>query len=211
MYMKRFIAVLIILFGISACGQAIPHKIAKDYKNKIPVLIAVLPVVGEKAGSDVRHLFRTMTQEKLSQMNYSLLPIDAIDEKLMSANIGKKEFFAKPPAEIGRLLDADAVVYVAITDYDRDFWLAYSSLGIEARFDMYISATGERIWTAKYKQKASEFGLDKEALKVQTTKAYEPIIQRIVDAAFSTLPAHPEKKNIIKQEEDRKRYFEWLK
>ena len=203
--------VILILLGILGCGHAVPHKIVKDYKNKVHGTVAVLPVIGEKADSDVRYLFRIMTQERLHQMNYNPLPIGVVDEKLTSANIGKKEFLSKPPAEMAGLLSVDAVIYVTITDYDRDFLITYASLGIEARFDMYLGAAGEKIWTAKYKHKESDFGIDKNMLKIQITKIYEPIIQRIVDAAFSTLPANPEKREIIKQGEDKKRYFEWLK
>lgn len=207
---KRLVTIFILL-GIFGCGHAVPHKIAKDYKNKIPGTIAVLPVIGEKADSDARYLFRIMTQEKLHQLNYNLLPIDVVDEKITSANIGKKEFLSKPPADMARLLNVDAVVYVTITDYDRDFLITYAALSIEARFDMYLGTAGDKIWTAKYKHKESDFGIDKNMLKIQMAKIYEPIIQRIIDASFSTLPVNPEKRETNKQGEEKKRYFEWLK
>lgn len=204
-----FIFILnIALFG--GCSPPISHKITPNYQNKIPKSIAVLPVRGEDAESDARYLFRVMTHEKLSQLNYNLLPLEAIDDKLTKANINRKEFLEKPPAEMARLLGVDAVIYINITDWNTKFFLTYASIDIEARFDMYSANTGEMIWTVEYGYEESDSSIDRETLKITITKIYEPMIQKIVDAAFSTLPSFPETKKNKQEEGPKKKYFEWL-
>ncbi|MBI5892894.1 MAG: DUF799 family lipoprotein [Deltaproteobacteria bacterium] len=209
----NFIFILNIALNITllgGCGPSVSYNITKNYQNKIPKSIAVLPVRGEKAESDARHLFRVMAHEKLSQLNYNLLPLEAIDDKLTKANINRKEFLEKPPAEMAKLLGVDAVVYVTITNWSTRFLLAYASIDMEARFDMYAANTGERIWTAEYGHEESDTSIDKETLKIKITKIYEPMIQKVVDAAFSTLPSFPEAKKNKQEEGPKKKYFEWL-
>ncbi|HBO84826.1 MAG: hypothetical protein A2073_04335 [Deltaproteobacteria bacterium GWC2_42_11] len=208
--MHKLLITVLIVINILGCGPAVSHKIVKDYTSRIPKYIAVLPVRGEKAESDARYLFRVMTHEKLSQLNYKLMPMEGVDDVLTKANIGRKEFLNKPPAEMANLLGADAVVYVTITDWDTDFFLTYASIEIEARFEMYAAGTGERVWAAEYGHKESGISLDRETLKLKITKIYEPMVQKVVDGAFSTLPGYPETVKDIKDKKTKKRYFEWL-
>lgn len=207
----RKLIIFIFILSIFGCGPAVSYKIMPNYQNKIPKSIAVLPVRGEKAESDARYLFRVMTHEKLSQLNYNLMPLEVVDDKLTKANINRKEFLEKPPAEMARLLEVDAVVYITITSWSTKFFLTYASINVEARFDMYSASTGELVWTAKYGHEESDVSIDRETLKIKVTKIYEPMVQKVVDGALSTLPSFPEAK-INKQEEgSKKRYFEWLK
>ncbi len=202
--------VFIFVLNIFGCGSAVSYKITKNYQGNMPKSIAVLPVRGEKAESDARYLFRIMTYEKLSKLNYNLMPLETIDDKLTKANISRKEFLEKMPAEMAGLLGVDAVIYVTITGWNTRFFLTYASIDIDARFDMYAASTGEMMWTAEYGHEESDVSIDRETLKIKVTKIYEPMIQKIVDAAFSTLPSSYDVKKNKQDEGSKKKYFEWL-
>lgn len=206
--MYRLIIYGLMAILVAGCGSRVPHTLSKDYNQRMPRSIAVLPVQG-KGADDVRYLFRVMGYEKLSSMNYQVSPPESVDKRLARANIGVKELKTKGPKEIAELLEVDAILYTTITDWGMRTLPTYASMKVGAKFELYIP-TGERLWESEFKGKESDIGLDRELLKVSIQRLYEPVVQRVVDAAFSTLPPYPERGLEKEKGIKEKTYFDWL-
>ncbi|MBI3754526.1 MAG: DUF799 family lipoprotein [Deltaproteobacteria bacterium] len=194
------------LLFFSGCGGALQHTLAPDYNRKMPRVIAVLPVAGDIQDKDASYLFRTLAQEKLIQMGYSPLPLEAVDDKLLRSGITRDGVHDKTPGELAAIIGADAVLYTTITKWDSTLFLHYASQRIAVKFALYNSAAGERLWEAKFDTKDSDINLEKSVVELGVIKAYEPVIQRVVDTAFSTIPMS----KIIIKERPQKGYYDWL-
>ena len=71
---------------------------------------------------------------------------------------------------------------------------------------MYDGATGERVWRAEFDTGDSDMGLERELLELGVIKAYEPAIQRVIDAVFSTIPEN----KVSARGKPERAYYDWL-
>ncbi len=202
-----FIALSIFtLAACAGCSNSVTHNLSEQYGKDAPRRVAVLPVewpaswAGFSAAEDkaVSYLFRTMVYEKLKAKNFHPAALEAIDEAYLKA--GKAALSRKDPKELASLFNADSVLMVKVTDWDKTTLGGYASLTIDASFEMRSSA-GTLLWEAEYSTKESDLRLDAASAEYSVIKAFEPRIQRFVDAVFSTLPD---------SSRARDGYFEWL-
>lgn len=198
-------AVCCLLF-IVGCGGALRHTQAPDYNEKIPRLIAVLPVAGDIQDKDASYLFRTLTHEQLARRGYTLLPLETVDDRLLRSGITRDGFNSKPPAELAAAIGADSVLYITVTKWDSTLFLHYASQKIAVQFALYSGTTGERLWDAEFKSSESDTNLESKVIELGVIKAYEPVIQRIVDTVFATIPAS----KIAQKGKNQKGYYDWL-
>lgn len=200
--MRIFSAILLALVLVG-CGSAVRHVMIDGYALAPPRKVAVLPVVWEKKApgeaDDISRLFRAMSAEKLASLNYLTVPLDEFDKGGRDAG----DWAASPPDEAAALLGADSLLYIRLSDWDKDSFLPYASLSIEASFELR-SPSGQLLWKADYRNKESDLNLDRTSMHLSVYKAYEPRVQRFVDAVFSTLPSGKA------EERTRKTYFKWL-
>lgn len=199
----RLLAFFVLSAVLAGCASGVAYTLDPGYGKASPARIAVLPVTIEgpvDAGDrDVGGLFRTMSYERLREMNYSPVPLDEIDRRL-----GKDKRAAdKGPRDIARLLGADAVLYIRVAGWNKGRLPAYASLKVEGTCELY-SSDGRRLWSASHSTKESDLGLDARAMEIGVLTAYEPRIQRFVDDVFSTLP-HRE----VRQGE-KETFYQWL-
>lgn len=202
--MKKLLFAILIAISVAGCGPAVKHAVAPDFAQLTPYRVVVLPIVWEEPAEaeadQISSLFRRMSAEKLSSLNYQAVPLDEVEK----AGSGQKDWFVgRQPHEIAAPLKADAVLYIRLIDWDPDSITPYAALKIKAAYEMR-SATGQLLWKAEFSTKETDLSLDKAPMHLTMYKAYEPRIQRFVDAIFTTLPeGHL-------QEKTRKTYFKWL-
>lgn len=201
--MGRLLAVVLLSAVLAGCASAINYTLDPGYVKASPARIAVLPVIIEEpkdAGDRaIGEFFRTMSWERLRQMNYSPMSLDEIDRRL-----GREGRAAdKGPRDIARLLGADAVLYIRVSGWNKGRLPAYASLKVEGSYELY-SSDGRRLWSASHSTKESDLGLDARAMEIGVLKAYEPRIQRFVDDVLSTLP------NREVRQGEKETFYQWL-
>lgn len=199
---KTLLSIALFLF-LTGCGPAIKHTVSPEYAQISPKRVVVLPVVWEQQAAPeadkISLLFRKMSSERLGLLNYSAVPLDEVDK----AGAGPDWFIGKPVHEIAALLKADSVLFIRIQDWDHDSFTPYKALNIAAAFELH-SAVGKPLWKAEYSTSEADLGLDSRPMELAVHQAFEPRIQRFVDAVFSTLPAGEADTS------QRKTYFQWL-
>ncbi|WKZ32752.1 MAG: hypothetical protein QY316_12710 [Thermodesulfobacteriota bacterium] len=200
--MRRLLPAILLALLLGGCGTAVRHSVTDGYAKAAPVKVAVLPVVWEEKApgeaEDISRLFRAMSVEKLAALKYITVPLEEFEKHGRDA----EGWASRPPNEAAALLGADGLLYIRVTDWDRDSFIPYASLSIKAYFELR-SATGQLLWTADYRSRESDLNLDRAPMHLAMYKAYEPRVQRFVDAVFTTLPPG-------KAEERTKTYFKWL-
>lgn len=201
---------LLLMYGCG--GSGVTFTVSDQYRMIRPYTVAVLPVewtastaaegnAADKAtDKNVSYLFRTMVFEKLNSMSYKLITLETVDDLYLKS--GRKATSARPVNEIADALGADAVMTIRVTGWDTGSLATFASLKVKAVTEMR-SNKGDLLWTAEYETSESDAGLDSEPVEMAVVKAYEPRIQRFVDAIFSTLPQADVPSTETK-------FFEWL-
>ncbi|MBZ0221312.1 MAG: hypothetical protein K8I01_12890 [Candidatus Methylomirabilis sp.] len=201
--MKKLLTAILLALMLGGCGPAVRHVITDGYAKAAPGKVAVLPVVWEEKApgeaEDISRLFRAMSVEKLAGLKYLTVPLEEFEKGGLKAD----DWASRPTNEAAALLGADALLYIRVTDWDKDSFLPYASLSIEASFELR-SAAGQLLWKADHRSRESDLNLDRAPMHLAMYKAYEPRVQKFVDAVFTTLP--PGKA----EERAKKTYFKWL-
>lgn len=199
--MGVFLLPLVLLLILSGCANRPDYKLSKEYKAIEPRTIVIMPTSGAKADIEARDLFRAAVLKKLAIKNYYVTPLTQIDNRFK--RLGAEQTALLTPEEVCSLFKADAVLYPEITTWNKNLLLTYGSLRVGARFKLYAK-NGSLLWKGSFKTREFDIRFDRDQVKLAIVKAYEPRIQRIVEAVFLTLPSRD-----FKQHE--KEFFRWLK
>ena len=203
--MKKKLLLLIVLFLSAGCAKTVSFNISENYAIKNPASVIVMPVImkdmPEEEKTQISNLFRATVQEKLHEKHYATIPVEKVDKELSSKGL-LKEGKLPAPQLVAPLFKSDAVLYTRITKWNEDSVVTYASLKIAAEFLLY-STNGDLLWEGSFSTKESDFRMDKDATELGILKAYEPRIQRIVDAVFLKLP----QPRIRSKKQD---FFKWL-
>lgn len=198
--MIKKLMVFFLVLVVCGCSSMPVSTLSGDYRSSSPRTVVVLPVGGAVEDANVRRLFRVMTFERLKSLNYAVFALEEVDEKYLK--LGSERFKDMSPGEVSKFFGADAVLYTTITQWEEKTLVTYVSLEIGADFALY-GADGRRLWDSAYSTKESDLKFDRTSTEVAVIKVYEPRVQRIVDAAFSTLP-----RGTVRKED--KKFFDWL-
>ena len=202
------LSTFILLFTVlTGCGGAVQYTLTPDYNEKMPRVIAVMPVGGDIGDKDAHYLFRTMAYEKLIQAGYSPISLETVDDRLLRSGMRRGEFYNKTPKELASILDADSILYTTVTEWNPTVFLSYASMKIGAKLELYDGASGERLLESEFETKDSDMSLERNVVEFGVIKTYEPVIQRVIDAIFSAMPAA---NKIAARGKPQKNYYDWL-
>ncbi len=147
------------------------YVLAADYQEAPPRRIAVLPFVdhgnGEYTGDKIPLSFRKSDAElnrsawthanrvrravsgEIGGREFEIVPLVAIDAVLADRKIDNWEkLMAVQPEQLGRWLDADAVVYGEIIDYEAYYAGLISIWRVSARIRIVSTRDGHEVFTA---------------------------------------------------------------
>jgi len=170
-----------------------PQKVAVlpiDYHANINLFSPESRDAGDEAieYSGIDKMVRTLIVEKVKRLGYNILLLEANDERVSFIRDRLSKIKNKSDQERSEVVsDADAILRATITEWDIDTFFIYASLSIEIEFELYSKTLGS-LWEAKYQIDDSTFTLDKDYVG-QFVLMYEPMLEKIVDAAFYTMPA----------------------
>ncbi len=196
----QLFALLITLLG--GCAGMVEHRLSKDFTMAQPLSVAILPVHGE-GPEHAKHILREITARSMKDKNYHVKPLDETDRILKTLDQEEKT----KASEVAGLLDTDSILLVNITEWDESLVTPYGALNIEVSFILY-GTDGTILWSAESREKQSSIKLDRELLRMSVVETYEPMLERLTEAALLTLPSRrleqgPEKKK-------KKSFFDWL-
>lgn len=202
---KKLVFLLLLAVLCTSCAKTVSYNISEDFVRNRPMSIVVMPVTmmvaPDKGEAEELRLVRTTVLEKLKEKNYSTVPIDEVNSELVARGLLKGEKLPAPQL-VAPIFKSDAVLYTRITNWNEDKIATYAALKISAEFLLY-SINGKLLWEGSFSTKESDFRMDSGATELGVLKAYEPRVQRIVDAIFLTLP--PAQSRAKKQD-----FFKWL-
>ena len=200
--MKKLLLILILLLTVSGCSKKVSYKVSPEFGSYAPGSVVILRLGGVEGmeASDMA-LFRTIIADKLTEKNYLLISEEVVNKIYLGT--GSEAIKKMSPADAASLFKADAVLYGAVTSWDKRSLAKYASLRVGSKFELY-AANGIRLWAAAYQTKEADLRFDTEQMKLSILSATEPRIQRNLDDIFITLP------RVTAAAREKKLYFDWL-
>ena len=194
---KRLIyLIFFLILTHTGCSNAVRFTLSDDYVNQGPYTVVVLPVKAHAAlgprEKGIKALFRDYAAQRLKAVGFSPVAFNDDDAKYAGAS----------PKEAAAMAGADAALHIRLTGWEESSFVTYAGLEMSAVFELY-GKDGSVLWQASYSTKESDITLEKAPLELALIKAYEPRIERFVDAMLSTLP-RPQRPGA------KDGYFQWL-
>lgn len=126
-------------------------------------------------------VIRTLLHGSLTKKGYSLVPLDAVNKKLTDAGITDGGQLAHlTPREVGRLLEADGLIYGELLDFRIVNLGFYISRQVHADIWMVDVETEETLWQDDRKFSTKKVTVDpQEALKEFSRAAGRRVLQNI--------------------------------
>ena len=194
-YKLQICLLIILCIFITGCFSKSPSvlKTDKQEKNKWAENIAVLPVENKTKDNIAPGLLRSKLFEELYFKGYSKISLETIDQKLESLNIidSKGSVGVIPPQILKDLVGADAVMYCTLIESSKPIGFVYAPVSIYLRCELRRAESGETIWNGKYKSTNRNFDFTRKGLEMKSCKAYEAVIEEVVNKIMENLPYGP--------------------
>lgn len=186
----------VMVFLFMGCMGEVAHKVSPEFKAHPPRSIAVLPVLNETVSLKAPELLRPILFQRLSRKGYEVPGAESIDQKLLEKDIREAgQIHSMTPQELGRLLETDALLYSAVTEFNTTYLVIYASMTVGARLWLVDARSGNKIWESEHEVKEKKMGLDsrsiQDALSFAALQTYQPYMEQVVDVTMATLPNGP--------------------
>ncbi len=125
-----------------------------------PRSIAVLPFRNITSVDGIENVVRVNFYDHLSSKIFSDVELYLIDKRLRAHKILNQKDLAKIPVKkLGKIVQADAVVFGTVFEFKKIFAGIYSSINAGASIEIWDTRTGRKIWADRYIATSKEGGI----------------------------------------------------
>ncbi|MFC1855929.1 GNA1162 family protein [Thermodesulfobacteriota bacterium] len=193
MAFRCFLVAFISLSLLSNCSEKIVSKTSPDFSALRPSTIAVLPAMNETVDLDAPKTFPAQVRKALSSRGYRVISGAIVDAKLKELGVlSGAQANSIPDKELGELLNADAILFTAVTEWSTVYLGVYASITVGARFELVDAKSSKILWALEDDEKNISVAFDEDSAKVTAALAilstYEPLVKRLVNKSFKKLP-----------------------
>lgn len=142
-------------------------EIADECREKLPVKVAILPFINETSRSEARTLIRQGFYRHFSSKRYRDVELYEVDDILVENGLNEADKYLEvPPKKLGKILQADGLLYGKITGFNKMFFGLYSNVYVELEVKLVDANTGKILWIAKHKTTHHEGDIPLELLGI---------------------------------------------
>jgi len=114
--------------------------------------IAILPFKNQTENEEIPTILREAVFRNMSLKGYDLIKLKQIDQRLMMASYHTKEIDIIGNYKLGRILEADALMYGTVTKCSKLFSVIYSRITISAELELVDITDSKTIWKANHEE-----------------------------------------------------------
>jgi len=114
--------------------------------------IAILPFKNQTKNEEISEVLRKAVFRNLSLKGYDLVILEIVDRKLTMASYHTDDINNIGHYKLGKILEADALIYGTVTKCSKLFSVVYSRITVGAEMEMINSFNSETIWEANHKE-----------------------------------------------------------
>ncbi|MFE8070045.1 DUF799 family lipoprotein [Marinobacteraceae bacterium S3BR75-40.1] len=200
--MKKYLYLILLItvaLSISACA---PQRISKQEAfpkmyEEAPQSILVVPAVNQSTAADAPDLYSSTIAQPLAYSGYYVMPIEVTTAILRSEGIQSgAQLTDVPPQKFKEFFDADAVLYVTITQWDTNYYVVGGNVTVGVQYLLKSTETGETLWNYHDTRAVDTSGDANNGLlaaiivtAIKTaTQDYVPVASQVNFAAINTMP-----------------------
>jgi len=148
----RCLATIIVLSLMIGC--AAPTETKRDafpsmyQAGKRPLSILVMPALNDSTSAEASDYYNATIAEPLSLAGYYVYPLEIVTEILRNEGIADTSLIRDLPATAFKAgFGADAVLFVTITIWDKNYMVIASNISVGLKFVMLSTTTNEVLWS----------------------------------------------------------------
>jgi len=156
----HFVTVSLVTLFLAACSAtrmpegSRPAGLATTTPG-LPQRVAILPLVNGTDRKEASDVVRAALHQQLNATTYTVQKLFVTDELLARGGLQDAEAVAKAtPAELGRLLNVDAVVVGRVTDYSSIYAVVYAQVAVGASVQLIEVSSGKVLWEKSHVQRS---------------------------------------------------------
>ncbi len=119
-------------------------------KNNQIRTIAILPFKNHTDNEEIPTILREAIFSNLSLKDYYLIKLNRVDHGLQMASYHTTDIGNVGHYKLGKLLNADALIYGTVTKCSKMFGVVYSRVAIGAEIEMVDASNSKIIWKANH-------------------------------------------------------------
>jgi len=190
------IAIMIFLLGCESVPKITKQEaFPKMYENS-PASILVVPAINKTTAANAGEFYATTIARPLSEAGFYVFSIPYVTQFLHREGIVDGEQIVNVPMDkFKEVFDADAVLFVTITGWDTNYYVAGGDVTVAAKFELKSTESSETLWkyNAKviYNTSGNSGNIIADIISTAITTAmidYVPIAQSVNQQIISTVP-----------------------
>jgi hypothetical protein len=121
-------------------------------KESLIRTIAIMPFKNLSDNEEIPKILRDAVFRNLSIKGYELIRLKTIDQRLKMASYHTTEINTMGNYKLGRILEADALMFGTVTKCSKLFSVVYSRITIGAELELVDTIDSKTIWKAIMKR-----------------------------------------------------------
>jgi len=144
-----FVLVVLAISSVPACITVTEHIAPYvSAKEELPETVAILPFTNKTSNPNAAEAVRNMFYNFFSSLRYYDIELYKVDSELKERGLYEKIVSGKEVSlqELGKILEADAVISGEVTSFGKSFALLYYDFHAGLKAKMVNCRTGNLIW-----------------------------------------------------------------
>lgn len=137
------------LLAVAGCGPSKPkdYSAYNLYRANLPASILVLPPTNQSVEVNAPYSYLSTVTAPLAEAGYYVFPVAVVDAYMKENGLPTPaDMHAVPLDKLDEVFDADAVLYVDITEYGQEYNIVSSAAVVKARAELVDMESGETLW-----------------------------------------------------------------
>lgn len=146
--MKKLLALAAVMAALTltGCAKKTPYDYSAFRESK-PASILVLPAENQTADVNAAHSFASLVTMPLAESGYYVFPVAVVEETFKQNGLtNATDIRSVSAAKLHSIFNADAALYIDITDYGTKYLLIDSVTRVTATARLVDLRTGKQIW-----------------------------------------------------------------
>lgn len=141
-----FIALLAVV-TLTGCAKKAPYDYSAFRASK-PASILVLPAENKSPDIKAAHSFTSLVTQPLAESGYYVFPVAVVEETFKQNGLSNAtDIRSVPVAKLHEIFNADAALYIDISDYGTKYLIVDSETRVSASARLVDLRSGKQIWS----------------------------------------------------------------
>lgn len=139
----------LMLSTVVGCGPSKPkdYSAYNPYRANLPASILVLPPTNQSVEVNASYSYLSTVTAPLAEAGYYVFPVAVVDAYMKENGLPTPaDMHAAPLDKLGEVFDADAVLYMDITEYGQEYNIISSAAVVKASAELVDIDSGETLW-----------------------------------------------------------------